>query len=236
QRDVLERIAAGFADDLDDELARRRGTAGSTTGSFSVPPPQTPHSPSSRATTPPASTPPATTPPASTPPATTPPASTPSDSRGTTMTDSDTVWLTAGAFDRLRHELAELRRQGDCGSGAEAFDGDDRALHTSRVRSRVRELEALLHRAVVGEAPPDDGVAEPGMVLTVRFDDDEATETFLLGVRDGAGGDGLETYSPDSPLGRALTGAVQGEERTYTVPSGRTVRVRLVRAVPYAGR
>lgn len=141
------------------------------------------------------------------------------------------TWLTADAFDRLRNELAELRRHHD--DNADGLDGGERALNSSRAQSRIREIETLLHNAVVGEAPPDDGVAEPGMVLTVRFDDDAETETFLLGVRDGADAAGLDTYSPDSPLGKALSGAAQGDERTFTVPSGRTVRVHLLRAVPY---
>nr|WP_240686874.1 GreA/GreB family elongation factor [Amycolatopsis suaedae] len=139
----------------------------------------------------------------------------------------DTVWLTEEAYARLRDELGALR------AGATSGDEDDAVLDQRRRKARVRELEDLLHRAVVGQAPPDDGVAEPGMVLTVRFDGEDQTETFLLGVREGVVADGMEVYSPDSPLGRALTGAREGETRTYPVPSGASVRVRLVRAVPY---
>ncbi|WP_009949925.1 GreA/GreB family elongation factor [Saccharopolyspora erythraea] len=84
-------------------------------------------------------------------------------------------------------------------------------------RARIREIQELLHDAVVGEAPPDDGVAEPGMVLTVRFDDGE-TETFLLGARVGADLNGLAVYSPESPLGAAQPGARQGEQRAYSLP------------------
>lgn len=141
------------------------------------------------------------------------------------MSTGDLIWLTRPAHDRLQAELAELLAH----IGTE---DEDPVLATRRREGRIRELRELLHRAVVGEAPPDDGVAEPGMVLTVRFDD-EQTETFLLGARDGADADGLETYSPDSPLGTALRGARQGENRTYVVPSGQTIGVTLLRAVPY---
>jgi transcription elongation factor GreA len=71
------------------------------------------------------------------------------------------------------------------------------------------------------------------MVLTVRFDDECGTEVFLLGVRDGADLDGLEVCSPGSPVGAALLGARQGEERSYVDPTGGIRRVLLVRAVPY---
>ncbi|NYI93155.1 transcription elongation GreA/GreB family factor [Amycolatopsis endophytica] len=171
ERDILLRVAAGFADDANATLLRRR----------------TPHR-----------------------------------KRDNAM---DTVWLTEAAYARLSDELAALRTSA-------APDDEDPVAGLLRRQARARELEDLLRRAVVGQPPPDDGVAEPGMVLTVRFDDETTTETFLLGARDGAA-DGLEVYSADSPLGRALTGARQGESRSYTVPSGATVRVTLVSAVPY---
>ncbi|UQS23958.1 GreA/GreB family elongation factor [Amycolatopsis thermalba] len=173
ERDILLRVAAGFAGDANATLLRRRTAARP-------------------------------------------------NERGNPM---DTVWLTEEAYARLRAELTALRAAHD-------HDPEDRETGLRRRKARTRELEDLLRRAVVGQAPPDDGIAGPGMVLTVRFDDDPETETFLLGVREGAGDD-LEVYSPDSPLGRALTGARQGESRTYPVPSGATVRVTLVSAVPY---
>ncbi|AXB48968.1 transcription elongation factor GreAB [Amycolatopsis albispora] len=137
-----------------------------------------------------------------------------------------TVWLTPHAHEQLRAELAALRA---AGPGDEL---DDPA--GLRHRQRVRELEDLLARAVVGEDPPDDGVAEPGMVLTVRYTDGGAddTETFLLGTR-AAGREDLEICSPESPLGSALIGARPGEQRTYQAPNGRTFHVTLLTAVPY---
>jgi transcription elongation factor GreA len=146
------------------------------------------------------------------------------------MRETDRAWLTPEAFQRLRTELTGLIEQetrgGDGGDAEVLMEG-------TRRKARIRELRELLHNAVVGRTPPDDGIAEPGMVLTIRFDDDAETETFLLGVRDGGDTGDLEVYSPDSPLGQALSGARQGEQRSYQVPSGRTVWVTLVRAVPY---
>ncbi len=70
------------------------------------------------------------------------------------------------------------------------------------------------------------------MVLTVRYDDTGEIETFLLGVR-GAEVAGIDVYSMQSPLGRTITGARPGEQRTYSVPSGADVAVTLLKAVPY---
>ncbi|MCG3756623.1 MULTISPECIES: GreA/GreB family elongation factor [unclassified Amycolatopsis] len=143
-------------------------------------------------------------------------------------TTSSRPWLTADAHARLAAELADLQREPDLDEGAGEHDRLDRQQHR---QARIRQLQDLLQNAVVGEDPPDDGVAEPGMVLTVRYDDG-GTETFLLAARDEVGG-GLEVYSPDSPLGRALHGAKPGEQREYEVPSGALVRVTLVEAYPY---
>ncbi|AEF36810.1 MULTISPECIES: GreA/GreB family elongation factor [Mycobacteriaceae] len=140
------------------------------------------------------------------------------------MTDSQGVWMTQETKDRLLAELAELSEP-HIGSGTA-----DISEQQSR-QARIHQIHDLLAVAVVGEDPPDDGVAEPGMVLTVRYDDGD-TETFLLGVRDDDQS-GLEVYSPQSPLGKAITGARRGEERSYQVPSGASVTVTLLDAVPF---
>lgn len=141
--------------------------------------------------------------------------------------DTQKVWLTEHTYDRLRVELAELLVE----RATEAHRGDpDR----ERRDLRIRHLQELIITADIGHPPPDDGVAEPGMVLTVRYEAAHLTETFLLGHREEAIYDAaLPVYSPHSPLGRALTGAKQGERCEYRVPGGATMTVTLIRAVPY---
>jgi transcription elongation GreA/GreB family factor len=146
-----------------------------------------------------------------------------------TNTQPRRTWLTPHAHQRLMTELAELSRTA---SDDESTDRDDPATIRRQRQDRIREIQHLLGNAVVGEDPPDDGIAEPGMVLTVRYDDSDDTETFLLGARAAEHGD-IEVYSPDSPLGTALTGARRGEQRNYRVPDGSTIRVTLLDAVPY---
>ncbi|WP_433272198.1 GreA/GreB family elongation factor [Actinosynnema sp. CS-041913] len=149
------------------------------------------------------------------------------------MTSTRRVWLTPHAHRRLRAELADLLASGAAPVLGETTDQDDRdPTRRQQRQGRIREIQDLLNDAVVGQDPPDDGVAEPGMVLTVRYDDTGDTETFLLGTRAAEHGD-IEVYSPASPLGAALTGARRGEQRAYRVPDGGTVRVTLVEAVPY---
>jgi transcription elongation factor GreA len=100
------------------------------------------------------------------------------------MISTEPVWMTPQAHTRLQTELAALRSHPTVEVPDDFMDYDDHLVtaHLAR-RARMRQIQALLSKAVVGEDPAGDGVAEPGMVLTVRFDDTGETETFLLGVR-----------------------------------------------------
>ena len=147
----------------------------------------------------------------------------------TTITER--VWISAGAHERLRREFDTLREL--CASAPDDQDADENAIAVRRARqARIQRIHDLLLNAVVGEDPPDDGVAEPGMVVTVRYGDTGDVETFLLGVRGAEHGD-LEVYSVHSPLGAAIVGARAGERRTYGLPNGAELSVTMVTAVPY---
>jgi hypothetical protein len=88
--------------------------------------------------------------------------------------------------------------------------------------------EAELDTATDGGSA-ENGVAEPGMVVTVYYHDTGAIDTFLLG----AGDDDITVHSIRSPLGQAIAGARPGEQRTYTMPKENTRNVTLLHAVPY---
>jgi transcription elongation factor GreA len=162
------------------------------------------------------------------------------------MTDTQVTWLTEEAFERLKVELDQLIANRPV-IAAEINDrreeGDLRengGYHAAREEqgqqeARIRQLQELLNNAKVGEAPKQSGVALPGSVVKVYYDDDKNdTETFLIGTRQEGVTDGkVEVYSPNSPLGGALIDAKVGERRSYTVPNGNTVTVTLVSAEPY---
>jgi transcription elongation factor GreA len=162
------------------------------------------------------------------------------------MNDTQVTWLTQEAYDRLKAELDQLIANRPV-IAAEINDrreeGDLRengGYHAAREEqgqqeARIRQLQELLNNAKVGEAPKQSGVALPGSVVKVYYDDDKSdTETFLIATRQEGVSDGkLEVYSPNSPLGGALINAKVGESRSYTVPNGNTVKVTLVSAEPY---
>jgi transcription elongation GreA/GreB family factor len=140
--------------------------------------------------------------------------------------------MTRQAYTRLEAELAALRSRPSIEVPEDLIDYDDLVARYTGRQARIRQIQDLLTNAVVGEDPPDDGMAEPGMVLTVRYDDTGEIETFLLGVRGVEDAD-IDVYSMHSPLGRVIAGARPGEQRTYSVPSGANLPVTLLKAVPY---
>ncbi len=157
---------------------------------------------------------------------------------------SSTSWLTQEAFDRLSKELAELVAN----RAAMAQEINDRreegdlkengGYHAAREEQgkqegRIMQLTQLLREAKVGEAPTTSGQAGPGMVVTVRFDGDDDTETFLIGSREESGTTELDVYSSASPLGKALTGSKEGDTVSYPTPTGKTLSVTLLSAKPY---
>jgi len=158
---------------------------------------------------------------------------------------SSATWLTQEAYDRLSAELQQLIDNRPAMAqeiNARREEGDLRengGYHAAREEQgkqegRIAQLTQLLRDAKVGEAPTSEGTAGPGMVVTVRFGEDEDDlETFLIGSREAAGTTDLDVYSSASPLGQALVGAKEGEQRSYATPTGKTVTVTLLSAKPY---
>lgn len=160
--------------------------------------------------------------------------------------DTQVHWLTQDSYDRLTAEkealianrpliaaeINERREEGDLKENA--------GYHAAREQqgqeeARIRTIDDLLANAQVGETPTETGVALIGSVVRAFYNGNEDTkETFLIGTRgEGSGKDDLEIYSPESPLGRALLGAKNGETREYTAPNGKSVKVTVVTAEPY---
>ena len=147
------------------------------------------------------------------------------------MTSTQRAWISPQAYERLQEELATLQQLSAAGVAGGEADENSAAVKRGW-QTRIQQIYDLLVNAVVGEDPPDDGIAEPGMVVTIRYDDSGDRETFLLGVRGAEYGD-MEVYSVHSPLGAAVNGARPGERRTYNSPSGATLSVTVLKSVPY---
>ncbi len=165
-----------------------------------------------------------------------------------TPIESDTIWVTQEAYDRLSAELDHLKNEVRADITAKIAAARDEGdlkenggYHAAReeqgkTEARIRQLEDMLRRAEVGEAPADDGLVEPGMKITIRFEGDTDTETFLLGSRELLSMDSsvdLDIYSPTSPLGTAISGKKVGDTASYEAPNGKSLSVEIVDAKPF---
>ena len=164
----------------------------------------------------------------------------------TTDRDASATWLSQDAHDRLQAELDGLvanRPLIAAEINARREEGDLRengGYHAAREEQgkqemRIRYLKELLRTAQVGDAPTADTIG-PGTVVTIYFDDDEEdTETFLLGSREISATTDLTVYSPESALGQAILNTRAGQTVTYTAPSGKDIKVTVVSFEPFAG-
>ncbi|MDQ1539330.1 MAG: transcription elongation factor GreA [Actinomycetota bacterium] len=156
------------------------------------------------------------------------------------------TWLTREAFDRLSAEYENLtgparieiarkiqaaREEGDLKENGGYHAAKE---EQGKMEARIRQLRQLLDNAKVGAGPADDGIVGPGMVVTVRYEGDDDTLTFLLGSREDAGR-AIDVYSPSSPLGSALLGKKVGDSASYALPNGNKVAVSVIEAKPYTG-
>ena len=160
--------------------------------------------------------------------------------------EASATWLSQEAHDRLQAELDELianRPAIAAEINARREEGDLRengGYHAAReeqgkAEGRILYLKELLRTAKVGDAPTTDKVA-PGTVVTIQFDDDEDdTETFLLGAREISATTELTVYSPESALGKAIIGSRPGDTATYTAPSGATIKVKVLAFTAFVG-
>jgi transcription elongation factor GreA len=150
------------------------------------------------------------------------------------------TYLTPEAYERLSSELHELKTEGrervsqqigqarEHGDIRENADYDAAKNEQGMMEARIRQLEALLSSAVVGEAAAS-GVAGPGTVVRLEIAGEE--ETYFLGSREEAI-DGMDVLSVQSALGQAVTGRKAGEQFSYTTPTGRELPVKLLEAEP----
>ncbi|MDO5285929.1 MAG: transcription elongation factor GreA [Actinomycetia bacterium] len=161
---------------------------------------------------------------------------------------TDEIWLTQDAYDKLREEyeylinvgrdevstkIARAREEGDLSENAGYHAARD---EQGQQELRIRQLKEILAHAQVG-TPGSGDTVQPGMKITIAFDGDrDDTDTFLLGSRELVGLDDsvdLAVYSPQSPLGAAITGHQIGDDVSYQAPNGRTITVTIMDAVAY---
>lgn len=153
------------------------------------------------------------------------------------MTSTQHIQMTRQEYTRLHNELAALRARHSIEMSNDFLDYDaNLGARPAARRKRIREIQDVLTNAVVGQDLGGNGIAEPGMLLTIRYDDTGETETFHLGRRGAPKDADVKVYSMASPLGRSIAGARHGEQRIYAIPNDAGRPVTLLKAVPYRRR
>jgi len=165
----------------------------------------------------------------------------------TQSAEPTTIWLTEQTADRLRAELAELegprRAEVIAQISAARDEGDlkeNGGYHAAKdeqgkIEARIQQLKEMFEH-ISTEPAADDHVVSPGKVVTYRYAGDSTDEQFLLGARDIAEDhEGIEVFSPQSPLGAALDGAAKGDTVDFEAPNGKTLKIEIIDAVPFAG-
>lgn len=156
-----------------------------------------------------------------------------------------TQWLTQAQFDALTSELEDrvnvkrphiarlidaARQEGDLKeNGGYHAARNEQSLNETRIKA----LEEILRNAEVGATPADDGIVEPGMVVTANVGGRELK--FLLGSREAGGDLGIQVFSTEAPIGAAVMGHKRGETVSYEAPSGKEISVEILDAVPFTG-
>ncbi len=162
-----------------------------------------------------------------------------------TPNSAPAAWLTQEAFSRLQAELTDLSGPGRVEvvkkieqARSEGDLKENGGYHAAKeeqgkIEARIRQLTELLRDAHVGEAPADDGIVEPGMLVVAKIAGDETT--FLLGSREVGGGTDLDVFSEKSPLGAAIHGHKAGDSLSYIAPNGKEIAVEVISAKPFTG-
>ena len=140
-------------------------------------------------------------------------------------------YLTSEGAERLRIELANLKgperealskrlrfaiQQGDLSENADYHKAkEDQAF----LEGRIQELEYLLKNATIIEAASGEReVVEVGATVTVQEEDYPAETYYIVGAKEADPRNGR--ISNESPIGRVLIGARQGDVVTAETPGG----------------
>jgi transcription elongation factor GreA len=151
---------------------------------------------------------------------------------------ADEIHLSQAAYDRIKAEHDDLVTRGrieiarkieaarELGDLSENGDYHAAKEEQGKMAGRILHLENLLENAVIVDNTDHDEV-QPGVIVGIRYEGDEAVERYLLGSIEERHED-VEVMSPGSALGQALIGGKIGEVISYETPTGAQLRVEIV--------
>jgi transcription elongation factor GreA len=158
------------------------------------------------------------------------------------MESTESTQLSAAAHERLESELehrsGQLRREiserieraRELGDLKENADYDAAKNEQGLNEARVRQLEAMLRDAVIVEGGGGD-VVEAGVIVEVRIEGDDDTQTYLIGSIEERH-DRYDVLSTSAPMGQAILNRRVGDTVSYETPRGKALDVEIVSIRP----
>lgn len=125
----------------------------------------------------------------------------------------EVAWRSGSRRREISHWIERAREHGDISENADYDAAKNEQGHNE---ARIRHIEALLRRAIVVQGADADVVA-PGTLVEVRMDDEDETNTYLVGSIEERH-DTYDVLTTSSPLGQVLMGASPGDVVSYAGP------------------
>jgi transcription elongation factor GreA len=129
---------------------------------------------------------------------------------------------------------AQYSPPGSCGDAADRCANVELEITIEDLQTRITELELMLQapKAVLqprrtGRKSKPAGMIEVGSRVQVSFDGGRSRETLVLLPHELALGDD-EVVTPNSPLGKALQGAMPGDQISYRAANRTTITVKVI--------
>ena len=151
------------------------------------------------------------------------------NTRGKRMPEKP-VFLTQEGFERLDHELHELRtvrrpavserirRAKEFTDTVDNAEYDDAKQDQAFIEGRIQDLERMLATAMIIDEHPTVDFVGLGSHVLVEEEDGETQEYLIVGSAEADPRHGR--ISNESPVGRALLGKKVGEEVAVSAPGG----------------
>ncbi len=119
-----------------------------------------------------------------------------------------------------KHVAERIAAAKELGDISESGEYEDAKKSQSILEGRIRELKSLLSRAeTIDEEQTSNGEVRVGCSVTVRFEDDQEEETWMI-VGSAEANPRQGRISNESPIGSALLGKRARQKVTVQTPSG----------------
>ncbi|MBR4768601.1 MAG: transcription elongation factor GreA [Lachnospiraceae bacterium] len=136
--------------------------------------------------------------------------------QGMSILEEELKYLKEVRRKEIAEKIKEARAQGDLSENAEY---DAAKEEQGEIETRIGEIEEILGNAELASEAADEGTAYIGSAVTVLDMEYKEEETMYI-VGSNEANSRLNKISNESPIGKALIGAKEGDVVTVDAPAG----------------